>query len=143
MLQYPAILERDTDNSIRVEFPDVPEAHTFGEDEGEALLRAVDALETALGMYVDDRRDIPRPSPARNGMRLITLPALTEMKIQLYKALRAAGVGKAELARRLNCHLPQIDRLLDLTHSSRMEQIEAAFGALNKQLDVHIMEAVR
>ena len=142
MRQYPAILERDTNNSIRVEFPDVPEAHTFGEDEGEALLQAVDALETALGMYIDDRREIPPPSAVRNGMRLIALPVLAEMKIELYNAMRAARVGKAELARRLNCHLPQIDRLLDLTHSSRMEQLEAAFGALNKHLDVHIREAV-
>ncbi len=143
MLQYAAILERDTNGTVRVEFPDVPEAHTFGDDEGEALLHAVDALETALGMYIDDRREIPRPSAVRHGMRLITLPALTEMKIQLYNTMRTAGVGKAELARRLNCHLPQIDRLLDLTHSSRMEQLEAAFRALNKQLDVRVTEAVR
>jgi hypothetical protein len=36
-------------------------------------------------------------------------------------------VGKAELARRLDCHLPQIDRLLAMTHGSQFEQLEAAF----------------
>jgi antitoxin HicB len=53
----------------------------------------------------------------------------------------AAKVGKAALARRLNCHLPQIDRLLDLRHASRLDQLEAAFRALGKQLSVEIREA--
>ena len=32
MLRYPVTLERDTNGTLRVEFPDVPEANTFGED---------------------------------------------------------------------------------------------------------------
>jgi antitoxin HicB len=140
MLQYPAILEKDTNGTVRVEFPDVPEAHTFGEDEAEALLQAVDALETALGLYIDDRRNLPKPSPVRKRMKAVLLPALTEMKIELYLAMRKGGVGKAELARRLNCHLPQIDRLLDLTHSSRMERLEEAFHALDKRLSVRVVK---
>jgi antitoxin HicB len=54
--------------------------------------------------------------------------------------MRGAKVGKAELARRLNYHLPQVDRLLDLTHASRLDQIEAAFRALGKQLLIEIRE---
>lgn len=41
-----------------VTFPDVPEIITQGEDEEEALLRAQDALETALSMYVEDGHDL-------------------------------------------------------------------------------------
>jgi antitoxin HicB len=70
-----------------------------------------------------------------------TLPALTEAKLALYTAMLAAKVGKAEMARRLNCHLPQIERLLDLRHASRLDQLEAAFRALGKQLSVEIREA--
>jgi len=65
MLRYPIILERDTNGTMRVEFPDVPEANTFGEDAGEALMQAVDALESALSIYIEDRRDIPKPSPVK------------------------------------------------------------------------------
>ena len=61
MLRYPVALERDTNGTMRVEFPDVPEANTFGEDAEEALIEAVDALEGALSMYIEDRRDIPKP----------------------------------------------------------------------------------
>jgi antitoxin HicB len=55
--------------------------------------------------------------------------------------MRSQGVGKAELARRLNCHLPQIDRLLDLRHASRLDQIEAAFAALKKRLSIEVRDA--
>jgi antitoxin HicB len=141
MLQFPVTLKRDTNGTMRVEFPDVPEANTFGEDAGEALMHAVDALESALSMYVEDRRDIPKPSPVKARGKAVILPALTEAKLALYSTMRAHRVGKAELARRLNWHLPQVDRLLDLLHASRLDQLEAAFRALGKRLGVEIREA--
>jgi len=141
MLRYPVKLSKDTNGTILVVVPDVPEAHTFGEDEAEALMQAVDAIESALSMYVDDRREIPTPSAPKRGMTRVTLPALTEAKLALYSAMRAQNIGKTDLARRLNCHLPQVDRLLDLLHSSRLEQLEAAFRALGKRLTIAIEEA--
>ncbi len=73
--------------------------------------------------------------------KFVTLPALTEAKLALYGAMRAQRVGKAELARRLNCHLPQVDRLLDLLHSSRIDQLEAAFRVLGKRITILVEEA--
>ncbi len=141
MLRYPVKLSRDTNDTVLVEVPDIPEAHTFGDDEEEALMQAVDAIETALSLYIDDRKNIPKPSAPKRGMKLIALPALTEAKLALYTTMREQKVGKAELARRLNCHLPQIDRLLDLMHASRLDQLEAAFRELGKQLTVQVLEA--
>ena len=63
MLRYVVKLERDTNGTILVSFPDVPEAHTFGGNREEALARAVDALKTALMGYMEDRLAIPKPSP--------------------------------------------------------------------------------
>ena len=57
--RYPVTLERDG-NGMTVSFPNVPEAHTFGIDEADALRHAVDALETALSLYVDARKPLPR-----------------------------------------------------------------------------------
>jgi antitoxin HicB len=141
MLRYPVTLKRDTNGTMRVEFPDVPEANTFGEDADEALIEAVDALESALSMYIEDRRDIPKPSPVKPRGKAVILPALTEAKLALDSTMRANRVGKAELARRLNCHLPQVDRLRDLLHASRLDQLEAAFRVLGKRLVVEIREA--
>ena len=55
--------------------------------------------------------------------------------------MQEQGVGKAELARRLDVHLPQVDRMLDLCHASKLEQIEAALNALGKRLVVDIADA--
>ena len=140
MLRYRVKLSRDTNDTILVVVPDVPGACTFGEDREEALLRAVDAIETVFMAYIADRRDIPPSTTSKRG-DFVTLPALTESKLALYTAMRTAKVGKAELARRLNWHLPQVDRLLDLRHASRLDQLEAAFRVLGKCLSVEIREA--
>ena len=134
MLQYPVVLESDDNDTVLVSFPDVPEAHTFGEDEADALTHAVDALLTAFGARIADREDIPHPSPLRKGMRTVGLPTLAAIKILLYRAMRAARVSKSELARRLDVHLPQIDRLIDLRHQSRFDQIVEAFHAFDRDL---------
>jgi antitoxin HicB len=110
---------------MRAEFPDVPEANTFGEDAGEALMHAVDPRESALCIYVEDRRNTPKPPPVKPRGKAVILPALTE----------------AKLSRRLNWHLPQVGRLLDLLHASRLDQLEAAFRVLGKRLSVEIREA--
>jgi antitoxin HicB len=140
MLAYPVNLERDTNGTLLVTFPEFAEAVTFGEDESDALLRAVDALETALAARIDDREDIPLPSPAA-GRPCAVLLALSAAKVLLYRAMREAGVCKADLARRLGWHSPQIDRLLDLNHASRPDQIEAALAALGKRLLVDFADA--
>src|ERR1700733_2450530 len=97
MQRYPVRLEPDTNGTIRVDFPDVPEAHTFGEDIDEALIHAVDARESAVVLYLEDRRDIPKPSPANRKGPSGALPALTEAKLALYSTMRTDGVGKGEL----------------------------------------------
>ncbi len=141
MLRYPVILEADTNQTILVSFLDFPEAHTFGDDENEALARAADVLEDVLADYMKSRRDIPPPSRAGKQGRFVILPLLTEAKVRLYQEMRSAGIRKAELARRLRCHMRQVDRLLDIHHTSRLDQIESAFAALNKRLVIDVRTA--
>ncbi len=81
MWRYQVKLIKDTNGTIRVEFPAVPEANTFGGDREEALTRAVNAVESALMLYIDDRQEIPAkgmPRPAVDAA--VTLPALTEAR---------------------------------------------------------------
>jgi antitoxin HicB len=141
MLQYPAILKSDTNDTMLVTFPDVPEAVTFGVDEVDALSRAVDALETAFMAYIEDRRPIPEPSPIRRRKWAVTIPVLSEAKLALYRAMISGRLRKADLARRLGVHMPQVDRLLDLSHSSKIEQIEAALLAAGKRLTIEVKDA--
>jgi len=138
---YPVTMTPDDNGTLLVRFPDVPEAITYGDDEASALAHAVDALETALSLYISARRPIPAASVPKRGHQSVTLPALSEAKVGLYEAMREAHVGKAALARKLRCHLPQIDRLLDLQHASRLDQLEAAVRALGKRLVVCLEDA--
>ena len=54
--------------------------------------------------------------------------------------MRAERVGKAALAKRLGVALPQIDRLLDLRHHSRVDALESAFAALGRSMRI-VVEA--
>jgi antitoxin HicB len=64
--------------------------------------------------------------------------ALESAKLGVYQAMTEQGVRKAELARRLGWHMPQVDRLLDLRHASRLDQIEAAARALGRVVEVRV-----
>lgn len=138
MLTYPVNLIPDTNGAFLVEFLDVPEANSVGEDQEEALLNALDALETALEIYFDERRPIPAPSKLRKGQSSVTLPALETSKVLLWNEMLSQNLRKAELARRLKVHMPQIDRLFDLKHSSKIEFVEQAAQALGKRLEVSL-----
>ena len=137
MLAYPIVLE-DDDGAVLATSPDFPELTTFGDDREEALARAVDALEEAIAARIHDRRDIPEPS---RGEVDAVLPTLTSVKVMLYQGMREQGVGKAELARRLGWHLPQVDRVLDVAHHSRLDQMDAALGAIGRRLEVTVLGA--
>lgn len=137
MFDYPVMLTPD-DGTVLVTFPDVPEAITFGADKDEALLYAVDALETALSMYVDARKPLPAVSKAKRGQKTVRPSALECAKLGVYQAMTEQGIKKAELARRLGWHMPQVDRLFDLRHASNLDQIEAAAKVLGRHLDVSV-----
>ncbi|HEY0062979.1 MAG TPA: type II toxin-antitoxin system HicB family antitoxin, partial [Telluria sp.] len=64
MLNYPVTLTKDSNGTFLVEVVDLPEANSVGDDEDEALLNAVEAIETALEIYFDERRPVPTPSKA-------------------------------------------------------------------------------
>jgi antitoxin HicB len=55
--------------------------------------------------------------------------------------MRETDTGKAALAKRMGVHLPQVDRLLDLDHDSRLDQIENAARALGRELHVALKPA--
>lgn len=138
MFDYPVILETQPEGGFVVTFLDVPEAITQGEDEDEALLYAVEALESALLFYIDERAPLPVPSKPKRGQKTVRPSALECAKLGVYQAMVEQGIKKAELARRLGWHVPQVDRLFDLNHASRFDQIEAAARVLGRHVEVRI-----
>ena len=134
MFDYPVILTADQ-GTLLVTFPDVPEAITFGATIDEALLHAVDALETGLSFYVDARKSLPEPS-IRPELPTFRPSVLEGIKLAIYREMTLQGIRKADLARRLGWKAPQVDRLFDLSHASRLDQLEAAAKALGRHIDL-------
>jgi antitoxin HicB len=139
VVKYPVRITREG-RFFLAEFPDVPEAHTSGETKEECLRFALEALESGFIAYMSDRKDIPAPSRIKHGADFVELPVLAEAKVTLYQAMRQAGMRKADLARHLGWQKSQVDRLLDLRHDSRIDQIEQAFAVLGKRIWIQVGE---
>lgn len=139
--RYAVILDPDGD-AFNVRVPDIPEAITCGFSETEALEYAVDAIELALSEYIRKKKELPTPA-VRKGkdIRIVVLPALTQAKLALYSELLNRGIRKAELARRLGWSKNQVERLFDLKHASRIDQIEEALRSLGKHMFIAVSAA--
>ena len=137
MLRYPVKLIAEG-GRVLVDFPDFPEAHTFGDTREEALTRASDALLTVIDAYMKDRQRLPQPS---RGRVMVKVPPLAVPKIELYKAMQQKRITKAELARRLGWHMPQVDRVLDVHHASRIDSLQQALQAVDRRLEVTVVDA--
>jgi len=141
-LSYPAILKPEPDGkAFVVNFPDLPEALTGGEDLEDALAEAADCLGCALSFRITEREEIPLPSRPRKGQYLISVPLYLAPKLALYRAMREQGVSNSELARRLKCSETVVRRMLDPKHDSKPKKLEAALAALGKRVLVSIDEA--
>ena len=89
-------------------------------------------------LLIEARKSLPVASKARRGQRTVRPSALEGAKLDVYRAMTDQGIKKAELARSLGWHVPQVDRLFDLRHASRLDQIEAAARVLGRQLEVKV-----
>lgn len=98
---FPVLLFPDGQGALIVQALDVPEALTVGDNVAEALFWAQDALVVALSGYMDDYRDIPRPTKPKRGQHLVPLPPLVALKLNIYQAMRDQGLSQADLAKRL------------------------------------------
>jgi antitoxin HicB len=141
MLRYPVKLTKDDNGTVFVTAPDLPEVGTFGNNVADALTRACDAIATALQGRITDRKDIPVPSARKRGQHLVSLPAIVAAKLALYQAMIETGTRKVDLARKLGVHGPQVDRILDLDHNSRLDQIEEAAKAIGREFHIELRPA--
>jgi antitoxin HicB len=141
-MEYAARFEPAEEGGLVITFPDFTWGITQGDDEAEATEMAADALSTMVQELI--RSNEPLPSPGRHRgrkIRWIRLPAMQAAKTELYREFLAWGIRKAELARRLGIPKTNVDRLFDLRHQSRLDQIEAAFQALGKILGIEVRDA--
>jgi len=136
MYHYAIRFEDCGSAGVALSCRDLPELNSSAPTAGRAESEALDAIETTLSIYVDQRRAIPEASAPQTGERVIYLPAATVAKIELWNALRAKDMRKADLARLLGIHPVQADRLTDFLHPSKMGSLERALAKLGRRLTV-------
>jgi antitoxin HicB len=141
MYTFPITLTRLENGHIMAEFPDVPEAITYGENEELALQWAQDALHEALDQYMAMRRDIPAPGSVE--MRGISVAPMVGIKLSIYQAMREKGITQERLASLLGCDARQVRRLLDIFHNSTLPQLTAALEVLGYCLEARAMPTQR
>ncbi len=120
-------------------FSDVPEAVTGADTREEAAALARDALVAALGGYIDDRRDIPAPSPRAGKQLMAYLDPLEAAKLALYIAMREKGLSNVGLASRLRMDEKAVRRMLDLDQKTH---IDAIHDALRQIFDYRLVTAM-
>jgi antitoxin HicB len=147
MLAYLIKLTSDDNGTFLATCPALPEVTTFGQTEDEVQRAALGAIEGAIAARISYGEPLPPPVPAAENTpdrntRFVNLPAMTALKTQHYIILPESGTTLAELSRRLGWHREQVDRLFRLDHASRLERMEAAFRALEREIDVEIREEI-
>jgi antitoxin HicB len=145
MIVYLIKTTPDDNGTLLVTCPAFPEVTTFADPAPhQAALHAVAAIEEAIAARISEGEPLPRPATAAARKRhkgpWVSLPLLTALKAQLYTAMQETGVTRAALARALGWHREQVDRLFRLDHASRLDQIEAAFKQLHRDIDVRVRE---
>jgi antitoxin HicB len=135
-MRFPAKFARAREGGFVVTFPDIPEAITQGDNVGDAMIHAADALESALDFYFEEGRRVPMPSRPRRGQRLVELPASVSAKVLLLNEMIRQKVRPAELARRLRVTPQEVTRLIDLRHATKIDGIEGALRALGKTMEI-------
>lgn len=129
---YPATVKPQKPSGYFVRFADLPEAITQGDSVEEALANASEALSLVLDHYLETGREIPRPSRARKGQRLVAPDAKTQGALLVRWARGDRSL--ADLARNLETSWPAAARLEDPRHSPSLRNLERAASALGKRL---------
>lgn len=130
MVAYSIDVEPDDNGTYLLTCPALPEVNSFAETEDDVGRNARNAIEEALAARIAAGAELPAEDRLDVRTLRVRLSALVALKVELYQALRRAGLTRAELARRLGWNRNSVDRLFQLDHASRLDQIEAAAAAL-------------
>lgn len=124
-----------------VNFPDLPEALTGGDDLQDAIRQAADCLAEAIAGRIARGNEVPAPSKPKRGQRLVGVPLYLAPKLALYLAMRENAVTRTSLAKKLGVSETVVRRMLNPKHATKPEKIQAALAQLGKRLVVVFEDA--
>ncbi len=92
------------------------------------------AVEDCLAFRMKDGTVIPEASEAKTGEFVVRLPLSVAAKVMLHNAMVKTNVSRSELAKQMGLKLPEVTRLLNLKHATKIDSIADAVHALGFDL---------
>ncbi|WP_017191203.1 type II toxin-antitoxin system HicB family antitoxin [Vibrio harveyi] len=125
------------DGEFVVSFPDIPEAITSGDTIEEAKQEAINALVTAFEFYFEDQRAIPMPKEYE-GLECTEVPLSVWAKVLTLNTMLEQRISQADLARQMGTRKQEIQRIISLDHTTKIDTLHAAMSAMGKHFTLTI-----
>lgn len=139
MFNYPAVAHFDKESeTYEITYRDFDNIHAVAYTEDDIELEASDILHVGLEEFISSKMPIPMPSEPQSGDFIVYLPPISCLKIALHNAMLTTKTKKADLARKMNLNSAQIERLLDINQTSKIDSLEQALYLLGYHIAISV-----
>ncbi len=139
MFNYPATSHFDEESeTYEITYRDFDNIHAVAYTEDDIELEASDILHVGLEEFISSKMPIPLPSEPQSGDFIVYLPPISCLKIALHNAMLTTKTKKADLARKMNLNSAQIERLLDINQTSKIDSLEQALYLLGYHITISV-----
>lgn len=139
MFNYPATSHFDKESeTYEITYRDFDNIHAVAYTEDDIELEASDILHVGLEEFISSKMPIPMPSEPQSGDFIVYLPPISCLKIALHNAMLTTKTKKADLARKMNLNSAQIERLLDINQTSKIDSLEQALYLLGYHIAISV-----
>ncbi|MBG3014664.1 hypothetical protein [Proteus faecis] len=144
MFNYPAIAHFDEESeTYEITYRDFDNIHAVAYTEDDIELEASDILHVGLEEFIASKLPIPAPSKAQAGDFIVYLPLISCLKIALHNAMLETKTKKSDLARKMNLTSAQIERLLEINQTSKVDSLEQALYLLGYAISVSVNKDIK
>ena len=139
MFNYPATSHFDEESeTYEITYRDFDNIPAVAYTEDDIELEASDILHVGLEEFISSKMPIPMPSEPQSGDFIVYLPPISCLKIALHNAMLTTKTKKADLARKMNLNSAQIERLLDINQTSKIDSLEQALYLLGYHIAISV-----
>lgn len=97
------------------------------------------AVEDCLMFRMRDGEIIPEASDPKPGEYVVRLTLNEEAKILLHNEMVKENISQTDLAKMINLGLPDVTRLLNLKHKTKIETIVSVLNTMGKDLKLTLI----
>lgn len=144
MFNYPAVAHFDEESeTYEITYRDFDNIHAVAYTKDDIELEASDILHVGLEEFIASKQPIPAPSQAQPGDFIVYLPLISCLKIALHNAMLETKTKKSDLARKMNLTSAQIERLLEINQTSKVDSLEQALYLLGYAISVSVNKDIK